>query len=154
MTVRRSGLVYELLRTDRSINGLSEKEILQRISERHDIFAGKVLRKQISVALRRGIDFGIIKKRFNKYKFEPGFLVNVSWKNQTSKRKRSRSKRKKGGQTKKGSAKFRKVSTNRKRQTRKGRVIVPKPKLPARQPWTQEKRDLRKETIPRLVKHR
>ncbi|KAI4497462.1 hypothetical protein M0802_007473 [Mischocyttarus mexicanus] len=149
--VRRSALVYELLKTERSINGLSKKEILQRISEKHDIFAGKILRKEITVALKRGLDFGIIKKRFNKYKFNPKIIVKVSSKKPTSNRKRSTSKRK--IKRTKGRNKYRKVSNRKKKRARKGKIIVPKPKLPALQPWTQEKRDLRKETIPRLVKH-
>ncbi|KAL2744653.1 hypothetical protein V1477_007195 [Vespula maculifrons] len=148
--VRRSALVYELLKTDRSIDGLSKKEILLQISQIHNIFAGKVLEKEISVALKRGIDFGIIKKHFNKYRYQTEFFINDDSKNQTLKWTRSTRKRKRGRTR---TSKRRRPLANKKRQTRKRKVTEPKPRLPTLPPWTPEKRDLRKETIPRVVKH-
>lgn len=66
--VRKSVLVYDLLRTEQSQEGFSEKEIVEQICNKHDIVAGKGLRRQVAVALRRGIDFGILAKKNNKYR--------------------------------------------------------------------------------------
>ncbi|XP_076683486.1 uncharacterized protein LOC143376731 [Andrena cerasifolii] len=66
--VRKSVLVYDLLRTKQSQEGFSEKEIIEQICDKHDIVAGKALRSQVAVALRRGIDFGILTKKNNKYR--------------------------------------------------------------------------------------
>lgn len=38
------------------------------ISDKHDIAAGKGLRRQVAVALRRGLDFGIIAKKKNRFR--------------------------------------------------------------------------------------
>lgn len=66
--VRKSILVYDLLRSEQPEDGFTEKEIVELISNKHDIMAGKSLRKQVTVALRRGLDFGIIAKKNNKFK--------------------------------------------------------------------------------------
>lgn len=68
--VRKSILVYDLLRTEQPEEGFTEKEIVEQISNKHDIMPGKALRKQVAVALRRGVDFGIIAKKNNKFRFK------------------------------------------------------------------------------------
>lgn len=68
--VRKSILVYDLLRTEQPEEGFTEKEIVEQISNKHDIMPGKSLRKQVAVALRRGVDFGIIAKKNNKFRFK------------------------------------------------------------------------------------
>lgn len=67
--VRRSVLVYDLLRTEQPPDGFSQKEILTHISEKYDIAAGKTLQRDIAVALRRGLDFGILAKKRNKFRY-------------------------------------------------------------------------------------
>lgn len=66
--VRRSVLVYDLLRTEQPPDGFSQKEILTHISDKYDIAAGKTLQRDVAVALRRGLDFGILAKRRNKFR--------------------------------------------------------------------------------------
>ncbi|KOC61235.1 hypothetical protein WH47_06721 [Habropoda laboriosa] len=66
--VRKSILVYDLLRTEQPEEGFTEKEIVQQISNKLDISAGKGLRKQVTVALRRGLDFGILTRSNNKFR--------------------------------------------------------------------------------------
>lgn len=66
--VRKSVLVYDLLRTQQPQDGFSEKEIVEQISNTHNIVAGKGLRRQVAVALRRGVDFGILAKKNNKFR--------------------------------------------------------------------------------------
>lgn len=66
--VRRSTLVYELLRCAAPNDEFTPKEILDQVSQVHNITPGKALKKQINVALRRGVDFGIIAKENNKYR--------------------------------------------------------------------------------------
>lgn len=83
--VRRSVLVYDLLRTEQPPDGFSQKEILTHISEKHDIAAGKTLQRDIAVALRRGLDFGILVKRRNKFRFHAKALTNNSREKSTSK---------------------------------------------------------------------
>lgn len=68
--VRKSILVYDLLRTEQPEEGFTEKEIVEQISNKHDIMPGKALRKQVAVALRRGVDFGIIAKKNNKFRLK------------------------------------------------------------------------------------
>lgn len=63
-------MVYELLKSERRDDGFTPKEIIDRVSQTYDITAGKALRKQVAVALRRGIDFGIIARKNNKYRFK------------------------------------------------------------------------------------
>lgn len=68
--VRRSTLVYDLLKfVGQQTDGFSSKEILKRVSQAHNITPGKGLKKQINVALRRGIDFGILTRQRNKYRY-------------------------------------------------------------------------------------
>lgn len=67
--VRKSILVYDLLRSEQPSDGFTEKEIVEQISAKHDILAGKALRKQVAVALRRGVDFGIIAKKNNRFRW-------------------------------------------------------------------------------------
>lgn len=67
--VRRSVLVYDLLRTEQPPDGFSEKEIMTHISEKYNIVAGKTLQRDIALALRRGLDFGILAKKRNKFRY-------------------------------------------------------------------------------------
>lgn len=66
--VRRAALVYDLLRTEQPPDGFSKKEILTHISDKYDIAVGKTLRRDVAVALRRGLDFGILAKKRNKFR--------------------------------------------------------------------------------------
>lgn len=66
--VRRSVLVYDLLRTEQPADGFSQKEIVMHISGKYDIAASKTLQKDVAVALRRGLDFGILAKKGNKFR--------------------------------------------------------------------------------------
>lgn len=66
--VRRSVLVYDLLRTEQPLDGFSQKEILTHISSKYDIAAGKTLQRDVALALRRGLDFGILAKKRNKFR--------------------------------------------------------------------------------------
>ena len=68
--VRRSSLVYELLKSEKRDDGFTPKEILDRVSQTYEITPGKGLRKQVAVALRRGVDFGIVARKNNKYRWE------------------------------------------------------------------------------------
>lgn len=67
--VRRSVLVYDLLRTEQQPYGFSQKEIIKHISENYNIAAGKTLERDVAVALRRGLDFGILVKKRNRFRY-------------------------------------------------------------------------------------
>ncbi|XP_025163627.1 uncharacterized protein LOC112590646 [Harpegnathos saltator] len=66
--VRRSVLVYDLLRTEQPPDGFSQKEILTHISSKYDIVASKTLQRDVALALRHGLDFGILAKKRNKFR--------------------------------------------------------------------------------------
>lgn len=66
--VRRSVLVYDLLRTEQPSDGFSQKEILTHISSKYDIAASKTLQRDVALALRCGLDFGILAKKRNKFR--------------------------------------------------------------------------------------
>lgn len=76
--VRRSVLVYDLLRTEQPAAGFSQKEIITHISENYNIAAGKTLKRDIAVALRRGLDFGILVKKRNKFRYFVHAKVSVA----------------------------------------------------------------------------
>ncbi|XP_018052200.1 PREDICTED: uncharacterized protein LOC108689775 [Atta colombica] len=137
--VRRSVLVYDLLRTEQPPDGFSKKEILTHISNKYDIAIGKVLRRDITVALRRGLDFGILAKKRNKFRFNPDFYQTTnSRRNILSITKRQRQQRQ---------------SPNRGRsRDRKQSNPIPQPKLPRPPSWSPKRRFLNEEPIPK-VKH-
>lgn len=66
--VRRSILVYDLLSTEQPPDGFTKKEILTHISNKYDIASSKTLQRDIALALRRGIDYGILAKKRNKFR--------------------------------------------------------------------------------------
>lgn len=66
--VKKSVLVYELLRSEATEDGYSPNEILHRVSVTHGFTPGKGLMRQINAALKRGIHFGILTKQRNRYK--------------------------------------------------------------------------------------
>ncbi|XP_071632092.1 uncharacterized protein [Temnothorax longispinosus] len=159
--VRRSALVYDLLRTEQPPDGFSKKEILTHISDKYDIAVGKTLRRDVAVALRRGLDFGILAKKRNKFRFDPDFHQTtnsrrniVRTNTRTKKRKRS-SKKKATGRSNatKGRRQQRRRSPNRDRgRDRKQSSPVPRPKLPRPPSWSPKRRLLIEEPIPK-VKH-
>lgn len=67
--VQKSVLIYSLLKSHNINQGLTKKEILKLLQEKYDFSPGKTIRQQIDIALRRGIDFGIVMKKNDKYKF-------------------------------------------------------------------------------------
>ena len=66
--VRKSVLVYDLLKSEKPEDGFTENEIMNRLQVKHGLNPGKGIRRQISVALRRGIDYGILVKKAKKYR--------------------------------------------------------------------------------------
>lgn len=66
--VRKSALIYNLLKSQ-NVNGLTKSEIVKLLQEKYDFQPGKSMRQQVDVALRRGLDFGILIKENYKYKF-------------------------------------------------------------------------------------
>jgi len=66
--VRRSVLVYDFLRTEQPADGFSQKEIAMHLSGQYDIAPGKTLHRDIAIALRRGLDFGILSKKGKKFR--------------------------------------------------------------------------------------
>ncbi|KAG6801088.1 hypothetical protein HZU73_03209 [Apis mellifera caucasica] len=150
--VRKSILVYDLLRTEQPEEGFTEKEIVEQISNKHDIMPGKSLRKQVAVALRRGVDFGIIAKKNNKFRFDPDTAKgNIS--RRTSLRRNTNR-----GRNKKRSAKrATKARNERKRQgerknakSRNQKRTLPQPKLP--KSWTPNRRNLVDEPVSKVKK--
>ncbi|XP_034184256.1 uncharacterized protein LOC117606201 [Osmia lignaria lignaria] len=148
--VRKSFLVYELLRTEQPQDGFSEKEIVEQISNKHDIMAGKGLRRQVAVALRRGLDFGILAKKNNKFRFDPDNAKTTIMKRRTTLRK-SRSKKKKknnkrAAKTKRSNTKSGKKSGTKQNQNRS----VPPPRLP--KTWVPNRRNLADEPLSKVKK--
>ncbi|XP_026828461.1 uncharacterized protein LOC113562660 [Ooceraea biroi] len=158
--VRRSALVYDFLRTEQLPDGFSQKEIVTHISSKYDIVAGKTLQKDVAVALRRGLDFGILAKKGNKFRFDPNFHQtanlkrNIARRNtETKKRKRNSKKKATGNKSTaaKGQRRQRRRSPTRDR-ARKQSSSVPRPKLPRPPSWSPKRRYLAEEPIPK-VKH-
>ncbi|EZA58613.1 hypothetical protein X777_14781 [Ooceraea biroi] len=141
--VRRSALVYDFLRTEQLPDGFSQKEIVTHISSKYDIVAGKTLQKDVAVALRRGLDFGILAKKGNKFRRNT----------ETKKRKRNSKKKATGNKSTaaKGQRRQRRRSPTRDR-ARKQSSSVPRPKLPRPPSWSPKRRYLAEEPIPK-VKH-
>ncbi|CAL7939511.1 unnamed protein product [Xylocopa violacea] len=143
--VRKSSLVYDLLRTEQPQEGFSEKEIVEQISNKHDIVAGKALRKQVAVALRRGLDFGIIAKKSNRYKFDPdGGKINTFRRRASSRKNRTRRK------NERKSTKTRQRSNKTGNKNRKQSRSIPQPKLP--KTWAPSRRNLTEEPVSKVKK--
>ncbi|XP_043272261.1 uncharacterized protein [Venturia canescens] len=171
--VRRSSMVYELLKSETRDDGFTPKEIIDRVSQTYDITAGKALRKQVAVALRRGIDFGIIARKNNKYKFDVSSLPAVTqWVprkairaanytvgkgNNASKKKRAGRKMRQrvSGQTPSKSNKSGVKQQKRARSWNRKPVgpLPPRPKVPKPPNWSPKRRNLSEEPIPKVVKH-
>ncbi|KAH0566656.1 uncharacterized protein LOC123268297 [Cotesia glomerata] len=151
--VRKSTLVYDLLRNDRRNGGFSPNEIVERVSQDHNILPGKALKKQISVALRRGIDFGILKRENNRYRFDLG-ISSKSQGGQTSIAASTRRRPRVVKKPRPASAKpRRKRNPPAKKHPQEDRVI-PRPRIPHPPPtWAQKKRNLREEPIPKYIRH-
>ncbi|XP_043508499.1 uncharacterized protein LOC122527947 [Frieseomelitta varia] len=144
---RKSILVYDLLKTEQPPEGFTEREIVEQISTKHDIMAGKTLRKQVSVALRRGVDFGIIAKKNNKFRFDPDSAKVSTTRRQTSSRKKARGKSK--SRTVKRTTKTQQRSST-KNKNRNQKRPVPQPNLP--KSWTPSKRNLADEPLSKVKK--
>nr|XP_033333705.1 uncharacterized protein LOC117224710 [Megalopta genalis] len=146
--VRKSILVYDLLRTEQPPQGFSEREIIEQISGRHDITVGKGLRRQVAVALRRGLDFGILAKKNNRFRFDPDNANVTSAKRKVTTRK-SRSKKKKNGKKKRTTKTSRRSSSVRNKNRKQGKS-VPQPMLP--KSWLPNRRNIMHEPLPRVKK--
>ncbi|CAK9819127.1 hypothetical protein ANTQUA_LOCUS10061 [Anthophora quadrimaculata] len=144
--VRKSILVYDLLRTEQPKQGFTEKEIVQQISNKLDISAGKALKKQVTVALRRGLDFGILTKNNNKFRFDPDAAKTNTLKRKVPLRQTARKKRKEVKKT----VKSRKRSNVRANKNRKINRPMPQPKLP--KSWVPSKRNLIDEPLSKVKK--
>ncbi|CAD1475803.1 unnamed protein product [Heterotrigona itama] len=144
---RKSILVYDLLKTEQPPEGFTEREIVEQISTRHDIMAGKTLRKQVSVALRRGVDFGIIAKKNNKFRFDPDSAKVSTTRRKTSSRKNARGKSK--SRIIKRTTKTQQRSST-KNKNRNQKRPVPQPNLP--KSWTPSKRNLTDEPLSKVKK--
>ncbi|EGI68152.1 hypothetical protein G5I_03248 [Acromyrmex echinatior] len=135
--VRRSALVYDLLRTEQPTDGFSKNEILTHISDKYGITVGKALRRDITVALRRGLDFATTRKNTNTKK----------------RKKNSKKKATSRSNITKGRRQQRRRSPNSGRDRgRKQSNPVPEPKLPRPPSWSPKRRFLIEEPIPR-AKH-
>ncbi|KYN42757.1 hypothetical protein ALC56_02559 [Trachymyrmex septentrionalis] len=159
--VRRSALVYDLLRTEQPSDGFSKKEILTHISDKYDIVVGKTLRRDVTVALRRGLDFGILAKKRNKFRFNPDFyqttnsrrniLSATTRKNTNTKKRKRNSKKKATGRSNITKGQQRRRSPNRGRgRDRKQLNPEPQPKLPRPPSWSPKRRLLIAEPIPKV----
>ncbi|XP_076288030.1 uncharacterized protein LOC143212781 [Lasioglossum baleicum] len=142
--VRKSILVYDLLRTEQPLNGFSEREIVEQISNRHDIAVGKGFRRQVAVALRRGLDFGILTKKNNKFRFDP---ENAMVKNEGRRiARKPKPKRKTEKKKKTGKSKQRNARTKTRKQSRQ----TSRPAMPKY--WTPARRNLAEEPMPKVKK--
>ncbi|XP_024222370.1 uncharacterized protein LOC112212586 [Bombus impatiens] len=147
--VRKSILVYDLLRSEQPPDGFTEKEIVEQISAKHDILAGKALRKQVAVALRRGVDFGIIAKRNNRFRFDlDNAKLSTARRETSSRRNRSRGKNKVRSVKRRTKSRQRPNNTRSKSRNQK-RPIQP-PNLP--KSWTPNKRNLADEPLSKVKK--
>ncbi|XP_051153916.1 uncharacterized protein LOC127277121 [Leptopilina boulardi] len=134
--VQKSVLIYSLLKSHNINQGLTKKEILKLLQEKYDFSPGKTIRQQIDIALRRGIDFGIVMKKNDKYKF-----VTRSWKRKQIPKCKKCSSNRKGKTT-------RSVNTPNKRPPE-----VPNPTVPNLPNLNPIRRDIRQEPFAKLVKH-
>ncbi|XP_078040076.1 uncharacterized protein LOC144471665 [Augochlora pura] len=145
--VRKSILVYDLLRTEQPPQGFSEREIVEQISGRHDIVAGKGLRRQVAVALRRGVDFGILAKKNNRFRFDPDNAKVAGVNRKVATRKPGSKKR--SGKKKKTTKTNRRPSTVRNKNRKQGKS-VPQPLLP--KSWLPGRRNIAHEPMPKVKK--
>ncbi|KAL6422694.1 hypothetical protein ACFW04_010734 [Cataglyphis niger] len=158
--VRRSVLVYDLLRTEQPAAGFSQKEIITHISENYNIAAGKTLERDVAVALRCGLDFGILVKKRNKFRFDPVFHQttnlrhNIARRNTRTKKKKKSSRKRTSSRSSatKGRRRQRRRSSTRGRN-RKQSNPVPRPKLPGSTSWSPKRRYLADEPIPKVIRH-
>lgn len=67
--VKRSELIYRFLRLEKKDDGHSVKEIMDNFSERYGITPGKGLKRQIRSTLKKGVDFGVVTRRYNRFRF-------------------------------------------------------------------------------------
>ncbi|EFN69804.1 hypothetical protein EAG_06670 [Camponotus floridanus] len=157
--VRRSILVYDLLRTEQPPDGLSEKEIMTHISEKYNIVAGKTLQRDIALALRRGLDFGILAKKRNKFRFDPSFHQTTNSRRNTvssntrTKKKKKSSKKKTSSRSTATKERRRRRRRSSTRRDRKQSDPVPRPKFPRPTSWSPKRRFLADEPIPKVIKH-
>ncbi|KAK0096099.1 hypothetical protein PV326_006457 [Microctonus aethiopoides] len=153
--VRSSTLVYDLLKfVGQQTDGFSSKEILKRVSQAHNITPGKGLKKQINVALRRGIDFGILTRQRNKYRFDSAFPVISVENNEKGKKKKPKKKKAKSSKTKRRKTKTNSKSRGRRITIRKpSQEPPPRPRVMPPPNWAPKKRNLREEPIPKFIRH-
>ncbi|XP_034944265.1 uncharacterized protein [Chelonus insularis] len=134
--VRKSVLVYDLLKSEKRNNGFSPAEIFKRVSEMHNIVPGKGLKKQVDVALRRGIDFGILVKKNKKYIYDshPNDLLNQPTERKAKARKKAAKKSKKHPKKPSTSSKSRRKRAPS--SSRKQSHNPPRPRVPPPPDWT------------------
>ena len=66
--VRKSILVYKLLKSENAKEGYTENQIINRLKDKYGISPSVGNNRQISIALQRGLDYGILVKKTNKYR--------------------------------------------------------------------------------------
>ncbi|XP_033228289.1 uncharacterized protein LOC117180081 [Belonocnema kinseyi] len=129
--VRKSVLVYDLLRSEKPNVGLTKNEIANRLYAKYGFTPGKGIKRQIGAALRRGMDYGILAKYTNKYRYDLDSLKNPL--------------RRKFGKVKKE-----KVTKKRRKVINKEKV--PMPTVPELPDWTPKRRKLLEEPVSKVKK--
>ncbi|XP_011306617.1 uncharacterized protein [Fopius arisanus] len=152
LMTKKSILVYDLLRSERPDDGFTPKEILHRVSQTHGFTPGKGLRRQINAALKRGIDFGILSKQRNRYKYDLNVTPVPIPQAYFPPEKRGKKKR-----VTKPRTQMNRKSTRRTEHSqgpvKRPKDIRPNPTVPPLPNWTPKKRILREEPISKFKKH-
>ncbi|XP_063991611.1 uncharacterized protein LOC135170044 [Diachasmimorpha longicaudata] len=152
--IKKSVLVYDLLRSQRNENGFSPHEILQRVSETHGFTPGKGLRRQINAALKRGMNFGILMKERNRYRYDLNITSVPMPQTQLPQGKNKKEKRKKRVVVKPRAQTNRKPQGRARGPVKRSKDIRPNPTVPPPPNWTPKKRILREEYVSKFTKHR
>ncbi|XP_023248403.1 uncharacterized protein LOC111644055 [Copidosoma floridanum] len=120
----------------------STSHIVREVSRICAVKPTKTFRRQIEVALRRGVTFGILVKSGNKYKFDPESSVSAMkrrWGKKSMAKRQTRVRRQQ------------QPSNNRRSQQNQG-TIVPRPTVPPPPNWQVKPRNLLDEPITKVIK--
>ncbi|XP_024936143.1 uncharacterized protein LOC112493701 [Cephus cinctus] len=144
--------IYNLLKAEQiGRDGVSAKKIIDRVCAEYNINLGKGIRRQVLTALRRGVDYGILTKTRNKYRFDPTSSMVAGWKSRKSNRRVRRKSKVKAKANKRRERK--KEGRKRVRSNSERREKVPRPRVPPAPTWTAKKRNLLEEVLPKVRKY-
>ncbi|XP_058802218.1 uncharacterized protein LOC131670554 [Phymastichus coffea] len=115
--------------------GYSASELVDRLSRMYSLAPSKAFQREVAVALRRGVDYGILVKSRQRYRYDPEHSLRASLRTAGAPRRGKRGKR------------------GRADETKETRPRVPRPTVPPPPSIRPQPRILTREPATRIIKH-